>query len=307
MSGSNVIMALGKAMIAAAWADGSVTYDEINCLKDLLFQLPEVTASEWNELDIYIEAPVGEAERERLLAELVSCLKSESDKALALASIDALVNADGGLDEAEQAAAEEMKAAIEATSFGVFGNLGKLVGGSMKRRSQALEDAPNRELYLDDYARNKVYYSLSRRMELEGETIDLSEEELRKLSLAGGLMARVAYVDREVSDGEFETMVAAIKGYWQLQDVQAALVAEVAVSEIGKGMDYYRLSRRFFEKTTEDERVRFLDVLFAVAAGDGYVSYEETEEIRTIANVQKLTHKQFIDAKLKVPQDKRAE
>ncbi len=307
MSDTNVIMALGKVMIAAAWADGSVTHDEINCLKDLLFQLPEVTASEWNELDIYIESPVGEAERERLLAELVSGLKSERDKALALSAIDALVNTDGGLDEAEKAAAQEMKAAIESTSFGVFGNLGKLVGGSMKRRSQALESAPNRELYMDDYAKNKVYYSLSRRLELNGVSIDLPEEALRKLSLAGGLMARVAYVDRAVDEGEFDTMVAAIKDGWGLPEVQAALVAEVAVSEIGRGMDFYRLSRRFFEKTDEDERVRFMDVLFAVAQGDGYVSYEETEEIRTIATVQKLTHKQFIDAKLKVPQDKRAE
>jgi len=51
----------------------------------------------------------------------------------------------------------------------------------------------------------------------------------------------------------------------------------------------------------EDERVRFMDVLFAVADGDGRVSHEEIEEIRTIANVQKLSHKQFIDAKLKIP------
>jgi len=82
-------------------------------------------------------------------------------------------------------------------------------------------------------------------------------------------------------------------------------VAEIAFSELAKGMDYYRLSREFFKLTTEEERVRFLDVLFAVAAGDGGVSYLETEEIRAIANVQKLTHKQFIDAKLKVPEDKR--
>lgn len=299
-------MALAKVMIATAWADGSVSNEEINSMKDLLFQLPEMTAREWNELDIYIESPVGEAERDRLLAELLSSLKSDRDKALALSAIDELVNSDGGVSESERAAAEEIESAIRETNVGMFGNLGKLLGGSVSRRSKVLANAPNRELYLDDYTKNRVYYAVSRRLELDGGSIDLPEEELRRLSLAGGLMARVAYVDREVNEGEFDTMVAAIKRYWELPDVQAALVAEVAVSEIGKGMDYYRLSRRFFEKTTEDERVRFLGVLFAVAAGDGYVSYEETEEIRTIATVQKLTHKQFIDAKLKIPEDKRA-
>jgi hypothetical protein len=38
-----------------------------------------------------------------------------------------------------------------------------------------------------------------------------------------------------------------------------------------------------------------------VAAGDGSVSFQETEEIRTISTVLKLTHQQFIAAKLKIP------
>jgi uncharacterized tellurite resistance protein B-like protein len=47
--------------------------------------------------------------------------------------------------------------------------------------------------------------------------------------------------------------------------------------------------------------VRFLDVLFSVAVADGYASNAEIEEIRAIANALKLTHQQFIDAKLKIP------
>lgn len=40
--------------------------------------------------------------------------------------------------------------------------------------------------------------------------------------------------------------------------------------------------------------------------GDGGVSNDEIEEIRTITNVLKLTHKQFIEAKLKIPRERRA-
>jgi uncharacterized tellurite resistance protein B-like protein len=88
-------------------------------------------------------------------------------------------------------------------------------------------------------------------------------------------MARVAYVDREVQEGEFGSMISAIQGNWHLSDLEAAPVAETAVSTITKGLNYYRMSRQFFESTTEDERVHFLDALFAVADGDGRVSYEE--------------------------------
>jgi uncharacterized tellurite resistance protein B-like protein len=133
--------------------------------------------------------------------------------------------------------------------------------------------------------------------------MEVSDEELRRLSLAGGLMARVAYVDQDIQAGEVDIMVAALQRHWLLPEAQASLVAQVAASEIGKGLDYYRLCREFFECTDEDERLRFVDVLFAVADGDGRVSHGEIEEIRTIANVQKLSHKQFIDAKLKIPAD----
>ena len=306
MPRSDAIMALAKVMIAAAWADGSVSNDEMNSLKDLLFQLPEMTASDWAELDIYIETPVGDAERTRLVADLQASLKTSQDKELALIMIDELVEADGVISADEQTSVDEIKTAIKDANVGVLASMGNFLGNSVNRRSKVVTEAPNRELYLDDYVKNKVYYSVSRRLELEETGIDIPEAELRRLSLAGGLMARVAYVDHEVQEGEFDSMVSAIQNNWNLSDLEAALVAETAVSTITKGLDYYRLSRRFFESTTEDERVHFMDALFTVADGDSGVSYEEIEEIRTIATVLKLTHKQFIDAKLKIPRERRA-
>jgi len=55
-------------------------------------------------------------------------------------------------------------------------------------------------------------------------------------------MARVAYVDQDIQAGEVEIMVAALHRHWLLPEAQAALVAQVAASEIGRGLDYYRLS-----------------------------------------------------------------
>jgi uncharacterized tellurite resistance protein B-like protein len=303
---SNAIMALAKVMIATAWTDGSVTNEELNSLKDLLFQLPEMTASDWAELDIYIETPVGEAERARLVADLQTSLRSSQDKELAIGMIDQLVSADGEISAEEQETVEQIKAAIRHANVGMLGSMGNFLGSSVNRRSKAVANAPNRELYLDDYVKNKVFYNVSRRLELEESEIDIPEKELRRLSLAGGLMARVAYVDQEVKEDEFASIVNAIKDNWDLNDVEAALVAESAVSTITKGLDYYRLSRRFFESTSEDERVRFMGALFAVANADGRVSHEEIEEIRTISMVLKMTHKQFIDAKLKIPRERRA-
>jgi uncharacterized tellurite resistance protein B-like protein len=301
MANENTIKTIAKVMIAAAWADGSVSPEEINSLKDLLFQLPDMTASDWSELDIYIETPVGEAERIRLEEELLAQLKTSEDKALAIAALNEVVSADGRVSDSEHAVLEEIKPMIESADVSILGPLSRLMRGSIKRRSQEAANAPNREVYLEDFTHNKIFYLVSRRLELESEDISVSEPVLRKLSLAGGLMAHVAYVDQEVTEAEFDAMADILEAKWAASTVEAALVAEVAVSETSKGLDIYRLSREFFETTTAEQRVRFLDVLFAVADGDGRVSYEETEEIRLIAKMLKLTHRQFIDAKLKIP------
>lgn len=306
MAKPNLILTLAKVIIAAAWADGSVSHDEINCLKDLLFRIPDLNARDWATLEIYIDSPIEPEERERLLEDLQLALRSRSDKKLALSALDDLISADGEITEEERAVAGEIKAAIESAGTGIVGGLGKLITGPIQRRSQAIAGAPNREAFLDDFIRNRVFYGVRRRLGENELELDLSERDLWKLSLSGGLMARVAHVDREVTEGEFDAMAEALKQNWQLSAEAAAVVAEVAISAVAENMDYYRMAREFFTCTNEEERVRFLDVLFAVADGDGQVSHEEIEQIRSIARHLKLTHKQFIDAKLKIPRERRA-
>ena len=84
MAREGLILTLGKVLIAAAWADGEITGEEKNCLKDLLFRLPEVSARDWAALEIYLDHPVGEEERGRLVAELISQISRPSEKDLAL-------------------------------------------------------------------------------------------------------------------------------------------------------------------------------------------------------------------------------
>ncbi len=311
MSDKNLILTLAKVIIAAAWADGEMTLEEINGLKDLLFRLPraggtQITGREWAMLEMYIESPVGTAERARLVELLQAALRTPKDRALALSALEDLIQADGVVTDEERAVVEEIKTAIEAVDLGVIGQLGRLIQGPVQRRSQAVANAPNREEYFEDFIKNKVYYAVRQRLNLGELDLDIAEADLRKLSLAGGLMARVAHVDREVTEDEFDMMVNALQAGWDITREAAAFVAEVAVSEISADLDYFRLTREFSTSTTEDERVRFLDVLFAVADADGQVSHEEIEEIRGIARSLNLTHKKFIGAKLKIPRGRRA-
>jgi uncharacterized tellurite resistance protein B-like protein len=308
MTEKEFVMTLAKVIIAAAWADGQITNEEINSLKDLIFHLRQsgfddvnqLNAQEWARLDMYIETPVEEAERARLIVDLQDALQSERRKDMALRALRELVAADGEVTESEKEVVAEIEKAINAVSLGFVANLERLIGGAVSKRSQAVADAPNREVYFDDFITNKVFYRVSQRLQIDRSDLKIPEDELRKLSLVGGLMAKVAYVDREVTEDEFKGMAQAIETHWGVSSQLAAFVAEVAVSAAEETFDSFRMTRELMECTSEDERRKFLDVMFAVASSDGQISYDETEEIRKIARGINLTHKDFIDSKLRI-------
>jgi uncharacterized tellurite resistance protein B-like protein len=218
MSDRDILLKLARVIIAVAWADGEITNDEINCLKDLLFsmrrsgfdEVMQFNAQEWARLDMYIESPVDADERARLVADLQNALQSPQQKQLALQALQNMMEADGEISESEKDVVIEISEAIESSDVGMLGGLQRLLGGAMQRRAEAVANAPNREAYFDDFIKNKVYYSVSQRLRANGRELNISEAELRKLSLVGGLMAKIAYVDREVTDTEFDWMVEAI-------------------------------------------------------------------------------------------------
>ncbi len=298
----NLILTLAKVLIAAAWADGELTHEEVNSMKDLLFHLPQLTARQWASLQMYIESPVGDAERDRLVEELKLAIQTTRDREMAQQALEEMLHADGEVTEEEEQVAAGIRADIDSVSVGA---LSRLVKGMTGRRAEALANAPNREMYLEDYVRNRVYYGVRRRLDLGEVELQVGEEVLRTLSLAGGMMAQVARVNPQVSDAEVATMVEALEEHWHLDADQAAFVAGVAISDTASLMDRYRLAREFASVCGPKERAEFLDVLFAVAAADGVARYDEIEEIRGLAQTLKLSHRQFIEAKLKLPRERR--
>jgi uncharacterized tellurite resistance protein B-like protein len=180
----------------------------------------------------------------------------------------------------------EIRAALQAVDLSLLARFGRFLRGPLERRTVAAAGAAGREAELEDFVKNRIYYGVRQRL---GAADAPPEPALRKLSLAAGLLARVAHVDEAVTAAETSAMVAALRDSWGLAETTAAAVADVAVSEVANGLDYFRLTRSFFEATDDDERTQFLDVLFGVARADGAISPEETGEIRRLARSLNLS------------------
>ena len=305
MLNKEFVLDLAKLVVAAAWADGQLQNEEINSLKDLLFNLDEVTGKDWANLEIYMDSPVEPQEREELLRRVLCQIKSEQDRDFVILTLENLFQADGIISDEEKAILEKIKEQTSSVDIGILAKLSKIIKDSLNKRNQSYKSAVQRESQINDYIENTIYYKLRSDCEKNGVKIDLPEQKLKQLCLAAGLLARIAAVDSGISDREKQTIRQVLSKQWTLSEQEAHIITEISCNRTLKGLDYFRLTRGFFDCTSLDQRKNFLKCLFQIANASDKTSYDETEEIRKISNSLKLSHQDFIEAKLTIPDEER--
>lgn len=297
MADEKLVVDVAKLLIAAAWADGQLQNEEINCLKDLIFSLGDLSADQWVRLEIYMDSPVTSKERQALLEKVLAGIKSDADKEFVIETVKRLFEADGVFDEKEASVLEELTEAVSEVSTDIVSKLAKTLKSAMGRRSEAYKSAAQREERIEDFIKNTIYYQLASEGGLQ---VGLTDEKIRQLCLAAGLLARVANVDEDISEAERQAIKSVLSRSWGLSDQEADIVTGISCHRTLKGLDYFRLARGFFECTSIEQRRSFLVCLFKVANASDKVSNEEIEQIRRIADSLKLSHRDFIAAKLTI-------
>ena len=305
MADKRFILELGKLLIAAAWADGKLSDAELNGLKELLFQLPDISGEEWMELELYMASPVTEAERERLFTRMVQGMTSTADRELVLETLKGLIPADAPDDHPQSIVVRQLEEDIRQGSQGFLEHLRRPLRWMLSFRGQRYAEDIDRESRLEDFIKNTIYFQVTMELRARGLTFDLEDTAIRKLCLAAGLMARVAGVDHEISAEEMQIMQEVLKTTWKLSDSEAQLVSEISHHRVFRGLDGVRLVKEFNKHTSRTERKDFLACLFQVANAANHTSYEEIEEIRSMAKGMELDHQDFIDAKLLIPREDR--
>lgn len=111
-----------------------------------------------------------------------------------------------------------------------------------------------------------------------------------------GLLVRVAYVDRSVSEAERAVLGRLLAANAGLPAAEAETVIEIAThaaTTLG-GISYASLTRAFNAIATSEEKTHLIDCLFAVATAEGSISLVEDEEVRAVARALLLSQQQFI-------------
>ena len=120
-----------------------------------------------------------------------------------------------------------------------------------------------------------------------GKSLDsLDPGEARLAAAFAYLLARVAGADLRTDDSEQAAITDRLTSFGDLAPETAAVLARAAiqVTDLHGGTDDHLVARAFRDMTEEEERLRLLRCLYAVAAADDTITTVEDNEIFEIAS-----------------------
>lgn len=131
---------------------------------------------------------------------------------------------------------------------------------------------------------------------------DLTEKEQIHVACLAGLLARVTYVDLNIHQDEEKHMIASLLQWGDFEQEKAQAITQLALQHIKdlSGLENHLYCVPLSEDLSTSERFNIVTCLFALAAADGSVGNQESEEIRNINQGLLLEHKHYISARAQV-------
>ncbi len=278
-------LALLKVLLAAAWADSKLTQSEINYIKSLA-QKFRLTDEDWLELQPHLEDPPSDDEVKGLFDDLLSRIATPFGRNQVVQYLEEMMRADDQITADEHDFLEHYTMLLNQASTSEL-LLGRMKALFSKSKASAALD-------LDEFFRNKILYKLRRRI-----GTDRITPEMRRICLLGGLMGIVAQADGEIDPRELDEIRMQLRMQDNFDPESLEILMSIIEEESVRGLDRASLISEYASNAAFDERVELLDLLFAVAAADQALTFAELEELRGISAALGLSHRQYIDAKVR--------
>jgi uncharacterized tellurite resistance protein B-like protein len=209
-----------------------------------------------------------------------------SGRAEVVAHLEEMMNADERITAEEHDFLDQYKHVLKEASTVEL--LVRRMRGLFGRRE-------NRNLVdLDEFVRNKILFKLRRKVGSDKITPDMY-----RLCLLGGLMGVVAQADGDIEARELQELRRQLQYRGNFSSEALDILLTIVEDESVRGLDRARLISEYTSGASFQERVELLDLLFAVAVSDGSLKHAELEELRGLSAAMSLSHKQYIDAKLR--------
>jgi len=129
---------------------------------------------------------------------------------------------------------------------------------------------------------------------------DVRESDQHRLQVAtGALLVEMMRTDVECTEGERAVVLGALRDKFDLTEEETHQLMELAEAEAGDAIDHYQFTSLIKSGFSQEQKRKVVEYLWAVAYADANVDKHEEYLVRKIANLIGVSHKEFIEAKLR--------
>ncbi len=130
-----------------------------------------------------------------------------------------------------------------------------------------------------------------------------SSEEISEHSLqlaTAALMIEMMRADAEISDEEQNAITDTIRSKFVLSAEDTDTLLKLAEEEITNSTGYFEFTSLINKGYTYDQKIKVVEHLWEVAFSDAVLDKYEEHMVRKIADLIHVSHKDFIEAKLRI-------
>ena len=130
-----------------------------------------------------------------------------------------------------------------------------------------------------------------------------AEDEVHEHSLhvaTAALLLEMMRADGTASSEEIERISQSVKRRFGLSEEESSEILHLADHEISKSTGFYEFTSLLNKKLEYVQKVHIVEQLWEIAFADAMLSKYEEHIVRKIADLLYVSHKDFIDAKLRV-------
>ncbi|KPK29531.1 MAG: hypothetical protein AMK69_06255 [Nitrospira bacterium SG8_3] len=114
------------------------------------------------------------------------------------------------------------------------------------------------------------------------------------------LLLEMANIDGEFGDSERNRIISILKRDYQLSEEHALELMKAANKELDGSVDLWTFTNLINRNYPLEEKIRMIEMVWKIAYTDGKLDKYEDYLVHKLAKLLHLTHKQLIEAKLKV-------
>ena len=120
------------------------------------------------------------------------------------------------------------------------------------------------------------------------------------------VLLEMAKIDSEFSEEEQESLISILKKRFELSNEDAEKLILASNEELEGSIDLWQFTNLINRNYAIEEKLEIIKTVWEIAYADGKLDKHEDYLLHKLAELLHLTHKQLIDAKLKVLEDRKS-